>query len=83
MPSAEIRFTVEGLPSDQAAASETLEIIARVLRPRFESVALDNERAVFAIRLDPARSDFRELRGFIAELGRRLGYKLIANLMSP
>ena len=40
MPTAQVRFIVEGLPEDQGAAEELLDIIARVLGARFEAVAL-------------------------------------------
>jgi hypothetical protein len=83
MPKAEIRFVIEGLPADSSACAQMLDIIARVLGARFEAVAVEHERAIFVVALDPTRSDFHELRDLVSELGRRLGYQLLANLMSP
>ena len=82
MPSAQVRFIVAGLPDDQGAANELLEIVVRVLGARFDAVALERDRAIFAVAFDPTRADYHELRALVRELGRRLGYELIANLMS-
>ena len=82
MPTAQVRFIVEGLPEDRGAAKELLDIVARVLGSRFDAVALERDRGIFAVAFDPAREDFHELRALVRELGRQLGHELFANLMS-